>query len=109
MSRASALCRRKPPPIRFRSRCGGGEAAGRRDLQHAHVLFLRDHVDRIRRVARGDQHFEKLRRHRLERRRVDGPVEGDDAAEGRNGVGRERIPVGRERALPMPRRTDSRA
>ena len=70
-----------------------------RDLQHAHVLLLRDHRERIRRIARRDQHLEKLRRHGLERRRVDRPAEGDDAAERRGRVRRERIPVGGERTV----------
>ena len=58
--------------MRFKSRCGGARDRGQRDLQHAHVLLLRDHLDRVLRVARRDQHFEELRGDRLERRRVDG-------------------------------------
>ncbi len=57
-------------------------ARAKRHLQHAHVLLVFQHGQRLRAIAGRDQHFQELCRHCLRCRGVDFAIESDDAAEG---------------------------
>ena len=71
-----------------------------RDLEHADVRLPADHRQRVVGVAGRDQHLDELLATRPRRVAASsGAVEGDDAAEGRHRVGRERLVVGLDAAI----------
>ena len=65
-----------------------------RDFEDPDVLLRAQELHRIRRKARGDDHLEEGLDQLLRRFFVHGAVQGDDAAEGRNGVAGQRLPEG---------------
>ncbi len=74
-------------------------ACMKRDLEHADIGFLREYLQGIRRDGRSNQHFHELLDHRFRRLRIELAVEGDDAAEGRSGIGGERQLIRLQRVL----------
>ena len=74
-------------------------ALGHRHFQQAHVGLVLHDGQGILAEAGSQQHFDELLGHGLGGVAVDRAVEGDDAAEGRGGIGREGAPVGLQRAV----------
>ena len=74
-------------------------ALGHGHFQQAHVGLVLHDGQGVLAEAGGQQHFDELLGHGLGSVAVDRAVEGDDAAEGRGGIGREGAPVGLQRAV----------
>ena len=75
--------------------------AGNRNFQHAQILLAGQHFVRSGGEGRGDQHFDEMlaRIHRCDDLRIDGAVEGQDAAESRGGIGLESLFISGEQAV----------
>ena len=90
----SAVCSSMPPPTRFMSRRRASATTPAATASTRTLIFFAISAQGIRRVGRRDQHLEKLRGRQLRPSyHVDLAVEGNDAAKGGGGIGRERLAI----------------